>query len=303
MVIEFRQLRFLATAIDHGSLHRAAMALDVEQSTLSRSIAKLERVVGVPLLSRSRAGVVATSAGAEFIRSARPIVAITERMLAETRLAGQSRSGRLTIGHASSISAGYLRISLEHFRQAFPDVEATPVEAPREVLLAGLDTGIVDIAIMSGEIQSRNLKAERVWNERLMAALPSNHPLVDRDHVPWADLGNEAFVLTANDPGPAIGNMIRRKLSSGDRAPIIKMLNTSRESMLSMLGAGKDVSILCACATGTIYPDVTYREVHGAKGQSWVRYSAFWRNENDNPTLRHFLDFVRNRYGLTFELS
>jgi DNA-binding transcriptional LysR family regulator len=140
-VIEFRQLRFLATAIDHGSLHRAAVVLGVEQSTLSRSIAKLERVVGVPLLSRSRVGVAATPAGAEFIQSARPMVAMAERMLAETRLAGQSRGGRLTIGHVSSISSGHLRTSLEHFRQAFPDVEATPVEAPREVLLAGLDKG------------------------------------------------------------------------------------------------------------------------------------------------------------------
>lgn len=298
-LIELRQLRFLAAAIDHGSLHRAASVLGVEQSTLSRSIAKLERVVGVKLLTRSRTGVVATSAGAEFICSARPMIAIAKRMLAEARSAGKRPNGRLTIGHASSISAGHLRTTIEDFREAFPDVEATPAEAPREVLLAGLDTGIVDIAVLSGDIPPRDLRTERVWNERLMSALPNSHHLAKHDRVTWADLGNETFVQTATDPGPAIAAMVRRRLSLDGHAPMIKMLNTSRESMLSMIGSGQDISIHCACSTGASYPDVTYREVHGAKGQSWVRYSAYWRGANDNPTLRRFLDFVRKRHSLS----
>jgi DNA-binding transcriptional LysR family regulator len=45
-MIEFHRLRFLAAIIDNGSFHQAAATLGVEQSALSRSIAKLERVFG-----------------------------------------------------------------------------------------------------------------------------------------------------------------------------------------------------------------------------------------------------------------
>ena len=121
-MIEFRQLRFLLAAVDHGSLHRAAVALGIEQSTLSRSIAKLERVVGVQLLTRSRTGVMTTIAGTEFIRSIRPMVALADWILARTRSAGHGRSGMLTIGHSSSISAGHLRTTLEAFRETFPEI-------------------------------------------------------------------------------------------------------------------------------------------------------------------------------------
>jgi DNA-binding transcriptional LysR family regulator len=300
--LEILKLRHFVEVVKRGSLRRTAVALGIEQSTLSRSIARLEDVVGLKLLVRSQFGVSATIEGVEFARNAKNIISMIERMLTETRLAGQTRRGRITIGHASSISAGHLRISLEKFREEFSDVEAMHIEAPHEVLLAGLDTGVVDVAVMSGDIQSRDLRAELLWNERLMAALPSSHPLADRHSVAWTDLGNETFVLTANDPGPGIGDMIRRKLYSNGRIPVIEMLNTSRESMLSMLGVGKSISILCACATGATYADVAYREVRGANGQSWVRYSAFWRGANDNPALRHFLDFVRKRHALSFEL-
>ncbi len=62
MSFDIRQLRYAIAAADHGSFYRAARALDVEQSTLSRGISKLERVVGVVLFDRSRSGVATTIA-------------------------------------------------------------------------------------------------------------------------------------------------------------------------------------------------------------------------------------------------
>jgi DNA-binding transcriptional LysR family regulator len=44
-----RQLRYAVAVADHGSFSRAARALDIEQSTLSRKLQKLERVIGMPM--------------------------------------------------------------------------------------------------------------------------------------------------------------------------------------------------------------------------------------------------------------
>lgn len=57
MSFDIRQLRYAIAAADHGSFYRAARALGIEQSTLSRAILRLERSIGMPIFERSRAGV------------------------------------------------------------------------------------------------------------------------------------------------------------------------------------------------------------------------------------------------------
>ena len=68
MPFDIRQLRYAIAAADHGSFYRASRVLDVEQSTLSRAILKLERVIGGRIFNRSQGGVSMTLAGAQFIR-------------------------------------------------------------------------------------------------------------------------------------------------------------------------------------------------------------------------------------------
>ena len=80
-----QQLRYALAAADHGSFHRAALALEIEESTLSRNVQRLERVISVKLFIRSRSGVTATVAGESFLRDARRMVEQAERMLSRAR--------------------------------------------------------------------------------------------------------------------------------------------------------------------------------------------------------------------------
>ena len=98
MSFDIRQLRYALAAANHGSFYRAARALDIEQSTLSRNIMKLERSIGTPIFKRSRAGVTVTLAGGAFIRGAKPMVASADKLIALMRAAGQGRAGGLSLG-------------------------------------------------------------------------------------------------------------------------------------------------------------------------------------------------------------
>ena len=70
MAIEFRQRQYSIAAGDHGSFYNGARALDIEQSTLSRTILKRERSIGMPIFERSRASVNMTIPCSAFIRRA-----------------------------------------------------------------------------------------------------------------------------------------------------------------------------------------------------------------------------------------
>lgn len=303
MPFDIRQLRYTIAAANHGSFYRAARALDIEQSTLSRAILKLERSIGTQIFERSRAGVTVTLAGNAFIRWAKPTVATADKIVATMRAAGQGRAGGLMLGHNCSVSAGNLRATMMNWHDAHPDVEVECVEADRSVLLAGLDTGEIDIAILMGAAGHDGFRCEPLWSERMLVALPASHPLAERKVVHWTDLRNERFHLTTADPGSEIRDMLLGRLAVGGITPDIRMHQASRETVLSLLGGSFGVSIVCEGSTGACYPDAVFRPIHGEQGPALTGYSGYWRKDNANPPLKRFLTFVRHRFALSFEVT
>jgi len=302
MSFDIRQLRYAIAAADHGSFYRAARALDVEQSAISRHILKLERAIGMPIFERSRAGVTTTFAGNAFIRGAKPMVASADKLVAMMRAAGQGHAGGLKLGHNSSVSAGNLRATIVSWHAGHPDVEVECVEADRRTLLAGLDTGEIDIAILMGAASHNGFRCEPLWSERMLVALPISHPLAEREVVHWTDLRDERLLLPTADPGPEIRDMLLGRLSVSGIKPDIRMHQSSRETILSILGACSGVSIVCEGSTGARYPEIVYRPIHGEQGPALTGYSGYWRDDNGNPAMRRFLGFIKTRYALSFDL-
>lgn len=303
MSFDIRQLRYVLAAADHGSFYRAALALDIGQSTLSRAILRLERTLGAELFIRSRAGVSPTDAGLHFLRGARTMLASADRMLAASRSAGSGRSGVLTIGFNSSLSAGNLRATLIEARRKNPNLAVEGLEADRNTLFASLDSDAVDIAILMGDVDRHQYRHATFWSERVFAAMPADHLLAALEIVHWTDLRDQRFVLGTADPGPDFRDMLLGRLWKSGADPSIALYPVSREAILSLIGDTKLLSIVGEGATGAHYPNLVYRPVHGEQGPALISYSGYWREDNGNPALKRFLDFVRRRYALSFGLN
>lgn len=301
MTFDIRQLRYAIATADHRSFHRAAEALRMERSTLSRAILTLERCIKVKLFVRNHAGVTTTPLGRDFIRDAREIITRVDRLESSMRAVDRGRCGKIVIGHNGPLSAGHLRATLFAWAEHSPDIEIDGVEAPRCELIAELHSGRVDIAIMMGETIYPGVNRAAFWSERMLLALPCDHPLAAQDRIQWMELRHETFLLTERDPGPEFRDMLLGRLGASGSRPTIKMHSVSRESIMSVLGGGLGVTITSEGASGATYPNVALREIHGAHGQAHVGFSGYWRTDNTNPALRHFLTFVRNRYSLSFD--
>ncbi|MGY4364176.1 DNA-binding transcriptional LysR family regulator [Bradyrhizobium sp. LB1.3] len=70
----------------------------------------------------------------------------------------------------------------------------------------------------------------------------------------------------------------------------------SLDRLLTLVGAGWGMLLALEGATGATYPGVTFREVHDAEGPTRLSFRAYWRQANGNPSLRPFLDLLRERY-------
>jgi DNA-binding transcriptional LysR family regulator len=294
--VDLVHLRYALAAADHGSFRRAADALLLRQSTLSRCIRQLEERIELIVFERSSGGVRATRAGRDFLHMARSILEQMDTLVASAHRAGRGEAGRLAIGHYTSLSAGSLRATLMDYAQRFPHIETGIVERSRASLTIALRNGAIDIAIVTGTTPLPDSKTMPLWNERIVVALTEGHRLADRETIYWTDLKGETLLVSRQDPGTEIQELLLTKLtSSGDR-PKVVCHDASWGSIKNLVGAGFGISLVTESAVGANFSGPLYRELRDGTGPSLVSYSAHWRSDNDNPLLAGFLKLLGERY-------
>lgn len=297
-MIELRQLRYLIAAAEAGSFSRAARILNIKQATLSRHIALVEKRLGMVLFDRRTRGATLTANGKTYLRTVQRVVKEFAEINAWVAATKNGHAGRLGVGFYTSFSAGNLRATLGEFQDKFPEVKICRCERDRTLLLAGIENGLLDIAIMIGEASYRGLTSRPFWSERILVAMPQGHPLAARERLHWSDLVGERFLLTERDPGPETRNMLLGRLGLPGYTPKIEIDDVARETVLSTVALGEHLSIVAESALGIEIPGVVFREVHENNGHMRTGFSGYWRADNDNPVLRRFLDFVVARYSL-----
>ncbi len=296
MPIELRHLRYALAASEHRSFRKAAAALRLKQSSLSRRIHQLEDELGVALFIRTSGGVRPTAAGSDLLRMAQHITDEVQAMALLAKAEHQAKAGHLGIGFYASLAAGHLRTALLDFVVHYPEVTLNAFECSRANLLAKLQNGSLDIVIVSGEADEPGVQTLPLWTERIIIALPRTHQLADQEIVYWNDLKGEHFLLSSRDPGSEFEDLLVAKLAApGDRPAIVRHY-VSRETLLGMVGAGWGVSLIYEAGTGMTHPGVVYREVCDGHGPTRITHSAYWHQDNSNPVLSSFLSLLKQRY-------
>src|SRR3546814_14151326 len=112
MSIELKHLRYADAAVHYGSFRKAADALGLKQSNLSRVVRTLEDRLGYQLFERSNGGVQPTPAGRDFLKGARRILNDLQTMVGTANAEARGTVGQLRIGFYTTISAGHLRNTL-----------------------------------------------------------------------------------------------------------------------------------------------------------------------------------------------
>lgn len=297
-MIELRQLRYLIAAAEAGSFSRAARNLNIKQATLSRHILDVEKRLGMMLFNRKTRGATLTPNGTIYLSTARRIVKEFEELNAWVRATRSGETGWLGVGFYTSFSAGNLRATLSEFDERHPDVKLRGLERNRDMLLAGIENGSLDIAIMIGETPHPGMMSRPFWSERLLVAMPEGNPLATRERIYWVDLADARFLLTERDPGPEARGILLGKLGMSGHMPEVDMSDIGRDTVLSIIALGGYITIIAETARGLQIPGVVFREVYENGGHARIGFSGYWREDNENPVLRRFLDFVAARYSL-----
>ena len=293
--IDLKHLRHAVAAADYGSFRQAAEALNIKQSTLSRSILQLEHATSTRLFERSPGGVAVSRSGGDFIRMAKGVLEqINEFDLSK---AIPSRSEVLRIGFCTSLSTGALRTNLLEFHSRFPEFRLEMLERRRSRLAMRLQNGTLDIIIAPGKLP---LECERIalWSERVLIALPDNHRLSSRDVIYWTDLRSEILLMSQYDPYWEFEDLITSKLLSPDDRPKLERHDVSRSILKSLISMKLGLGLMLESDVGVRVPSIGFKELRDGTGAARVDFSAFWQDSNKNLALTKFLQLLQERYAV-----
>lgn len=292
--MDLRHLRYVVAAARNGSFSAAGHELNVRQPIISKRIRELEDELGVFLFDRATSGARLTPTGEEFVVSARRIIDGFQRLFDLAKASGTGKTGRIVVGFYRSMSSGCFRTALRTFRRKFPGVEVELMEASYIELKAGLISGTVDLAIVLGDTgKIELLESMPLWSAHLLVALPEDHVLAQKPTIYWSELKGERFLISQDDPGPDLRNILLRHLAAPSDHPEIVMRQLSREAILSEVGSGEGISLQCDGPAGISEHGVVVRPVHDGNGGIRLGYVACWRPDNSNPVLKNFFDTIR----------
>jgi LysR family nitrogen assimilation transcriptional regulator len=178
-----------------GGFTSAAARLRIAQSALSRNIQSLETELGTSLFERSARGAVLSQSGRLLWEHAKSITAQVEQARAAILAQRTVLSGEVAIGTWSNMSRYIYGPLAQSFLAEFPQVNLKLREGQVYILLEGLQTGWIDLAIMVNSEPSTILHQEPLSHERVYLVGACDDSDMPRELTDVGDLRNLPLVL------------------------------------------------------------------------------------------------------------
>ncbi|MEM6843362.1 MAG: LysR substrate-binding domain-containing protein [Bacteroidota bacterium] len=173
--MNFQQLNYILAVEKFQNFHRAAIACEVAQSTLSREIQRLEQEYEIIIFDRTRHPVVPTLKGHDLLRKARDILSHQKEFVRIAEKRDNEVSGSMNLA-ITEILAPYLTPLFIYFlSQKYPDLEVNILELSDRRIEDLLKEEEIDAAIMIAPSLTHEYFEHRLYREEVL--LYTTHPL------------------------------------------------------------------------------------------------------------------------------
>jgi DNA-binding transcriptional LysR family regulator len=237
--------QFLVVArLEH--LSRAADELRIAQPSLSRTIARLEAELGVPLFDRS--GRLRLNDTGKLFRDH------VERAL------GELDAGRRAVAEFAGQGLGTVRLASETFltlsgplaafKRAHPDIEIELHWSSAEDMARRLRAQDVDLCVASQPIPAQGLESVQLFDDAVGVGTPLDHPLAGRASVSIEELADQPFVTARK--GHWIRRLLDRLFAARDLTPRIVCESDEHSAIADLISAGLGIGLVPAYARRSV---------------------------------------------------
>jgi len=193
--MNLRALQYFVKLAELKHFSKAANACFVSQPTLSTQIRKLEDELGISLVERAPRKVMLTPIGEDIAHRARHVLRDIEHIKDAARRSKDPETGTIKLGIFPTLAPYLLPHVIPVIRRRYPDLRLQLVEEKTEVILNMLDQGRLDAGLLALPVEEFGMEVEILFDEPFVAAMPSSHPLSDKQSIGLKDLEGEELLL------------------------------------------------------------------------------------------------------------
>ena len=249
--ITLRQVEVIRAVMLRGTISGAAELLGVSAPGISRLVKHTEEVLGVRLFER-RAGLFVPSVEAgKVFDQIREVYKGVENLQSALDSLQKGEEVQLSFASAPSVAQFIAARALRNIRARYPDLyidlNILKIEETADYLL--LERG--EFVIMSSAIHNPGIQSEKLAQGRVVAILPEDHPLADRDVVSVHDLARENLV--GIDPSDPYGRIVSRPMREAGIDVRHTMRGRFAQTIVSLVRHGLGVALIDEFSVAEVY--------------------------------------------------
>ena len=240
--LSLRDLRIFLAVVERGNLAKAASSLSISRPVVSKSVANLERVLGVRLLDRSPQGIAPTNYGYALIRRGTAMFDELRHSLDEIRHLAAPGSGELRIGASEYMAAGLVSYVVNRLSRRFP---ALHFQVELDGTIGKLRERKIELVVtrlLSPQVDP-DLQAEVLFHERVYVAAGPTNKHVGRRRIAVRELIAEPWILAP--PEVVEGSpLVEAFRAAGHSLPPATVLGLSLPLRNGLLATGRFLTIV-----------------------------------------------------------
>ncbi len=240
--LELIELQTFIVVANARSFSAAAQRLHVTQPTITGRINRLEAFLGTQLLLRTTRKVEMTVDGERLLHEASKTLEGLFRLVDGFRRKMRRIGQRVVVAATPTIAALRLPPIIQAYCERYPDVEVELLDLPYASVLASIDEGRADLAVLAYEGTDKRYRFTALWHDDMVLLAPKSHELARRASVGASELASVKFIVVDQylSVRARIANALQAKGLALPDSKVVSNLNT----LLGMLDAGLGVTLI-----------------------------------------------------------
>lgn len=199
--LNLSQLELILAIESCGSIGKAARQLNLTQSAASQSLAALEKVLGLPLFTRTPSGVTSTAFAQTILPDAQHAVDAANRILTTAEAAEtdfRQTTSRFSIAAIPSIAEHLLPLWSKQLQRLFPKLEISLYQGNHLEVSDWVKQGITDAGFTAlQDLHHKNLRSQIVKQEELIVVMQRHNPLLRLPKLTLQDVASATMIMAA----------------------------------------------------------------------------------------------------------
>lgn len=242
MHFDLPDLRLFIHIAESPSLTQGARRAFLSPAAASARIKALEAQLESRLLYRDSRGVELTPAGERLLHHARLIMRQVDYLKSEFTDYGTDSAGHIRIFANTTAVTEFLPEILAGFLAERPGVSVDLQERLSRDIVRGVLDGSTDLGIIAGPVEVSGLQVLHFSTDRLLLAVPKNHPLSDKPRVTLRDTLEYQHI--GLHEGSTLLSFLREHVEKLGKKLSLRIQVSSFEAICRMVEAGVGIGII-----------------------------------------------------------